>query len=154
MNLTGPIGPLAYYLPQLTMLDLSNNQLSGVLPPDLSAVYSGLLHLNLSSNAMYGEHNGETIATSKECAAHIISRLTQSVMCSPFQLITPPEDAPSQGRAHVGTSVLCAAHSTAGVLAITAGAVFPLQALCFVASSMPSNLQLSNISSQNTRMYL
>jgi Leucine-rich repeat (LRR) protein len=54
MNLTGPIGPLAYYLPQLTMLDLSNNQLSGVLPPDLSGAYSSLLHVDLSGNALYG----------------------------------------------------------------------------------------------------
>ncbi|WIA22988.1 hypothetical protein OEZ86_009906 [Tetradesmus obliquus] len=53
MNLTGPIGPLVYYLPQLAMLDLSSNQLSGVLPPDLSAAYSSLLHVNLSSNALY-----------------------------------------------------------------------------------------------------
>jgi hypothetical protein len=55
MNLTGPMGALAYYLPHLTMLDLSNNLLSGVLAPDLSAAYSGLLHLNLSGNALYGE---------------------------------------------------------------------------------------------------
>lgn len=55
MNLTGPIGPLAYHMPQLALLDLSSNQLSGVLPPDLSGAYSGLLHVNLSSNALYGE---------------------------------------------------------------------------------------------------
>jgi hypothetical protein len=55
MNLTGPIGPLAYYLPQLSMLDLSNNLLSGIFAPDLAAAYSGLVHLNLSSNALYGE---------------------------------------------------------------------------------------------------
>lgn len=54
MNLTGLIGPLAYLLPQLTMLDLSNNQLSGLLPPGLWEAYSNLLHVNLSSNALYG----------------------------------------------------------------------------------------------------
>jgi Leucine-rich repeat (LRR) protein len=54
MNLSGPIGPLAYYLPQLTMLDLSNNQLSGVVPPDMAGAYSSLLHVNFSSNALYG----------------------------------------------------------------------------------------------------
>eukprot|EP00882_Tetradesmus_deserticola_P033427 GHRQ01038190.1.p1 GENE.GHRQ01038190.1~~GHRQ01038190.1.p1 ORF type:complete len:155 (+),score=14.66 GHRQ01038190.1:470-934(+) len=54
-SLTGPIGPLAYYMPQLTTLDLSNNKLAGVLPPDLSAAYSNLLYVNLSSNNLHGK---------------------------------------------------------------------------------------------------
>jgi hypothetical protein len=53
MGLSGPIGPLSYYLPQLTMLDLSGNQLTGVIPPDLSS-FKGLMYLNLANNTVYG----------------------------------------------------------------------------------------------------
>ncbi len=54
MGLNGPIGPLSYYLPQLTMLDLSSNQMTGVLAPDLST-YTGFRYLNLANNSLYGE---------------------------------------------------------------------------------------------------
>jgi Leucine-rich repeat (LRR) protein len=54
MGLTGPVGSLSFYLPQLTMLDLSHNQLTGVVPPDLST-YSGLRYVNLANNTLYGE---------------------------------------------------------------------------------------------------
>lgn len=53
-SLSGPIGALSYFLPQLTMLDLSGNQLTGIIPPDLSG-YAGLRHLNLADNMLYGE---------------------------------------------------------------------------------------------------
>jgi hypothetical protein len=54
MGLTGPVGPLSFYLPHLTMLDLSHNLLTGVVPPDLST-YSGLRYVNLANNSLYGE---------------------------------------------------------------------------------------------------
>jgi hypothetical protein len=55
MALSGPIGPLAYYFPRLTMLDLSYNQLTGVIPPDLSTL-TGLLYINLANNNLYGKY--------------------------------------------------------------------------------------------------
>lgn len=55
MGFMGPVGPLTYYFPQLTMLDLSTNQLTGVIPPDLST-YSGLRYINLANNTLYGEY--------------------------------------------------------------------------------------------------
>lgn len=53
MGLYGPIGPLTYYMPQLTMLDLSSNQLTGIIPADMSS-YSGFRQLNLANNTLYG----------------------------------------------------------------------------------------------------
>lgn len=54
LNLSGPLGPLHYYLPQLAMLDASQNRLSGVLPPDL-ALYGGQLQaLSLAGNELRG----------------------------------------------------------------------------------------------------
>lgn len=52
-GLSGPLGPLVPYFPSLAMLELSFNQLSGVIPPDLGG-YRGLRYLSLSHNKMYG----------------------------------------------------------------------------------------------------
>jgi Leucine-rich repeat (LRR) protein len=54
MGLTGPIGPLSYFFPQLTMLDLEGNSLTGIIPPDLSNA-TGLLYVSLANNSLYGE---------------------------------------------------------------------------------------------------
>lgn len=56
MALSGPIGPLTYYFPQLTMLDVSDNQLTGIIPPDLSTL-TGLRYINLANNTLYGKCN-------------------------------------------------------------------------------------------------
>lgn len=67
-NLTGPVGSLAYYFPKLQMIDLSSNQLSGVVPPDLTS-YNGLMHVNLSSNGLYGEYTSMNEFCSRGMAA-------------------------------------------------------------------------------------
>jgi hypothetical protein len=54
-NFTGPIGNLSYYFPHLVALDLSSNQFSGEIPPDVGAGGYKLLALNLSNNALEGE---------------------------------------------------------------------------------------------------
>jgi hypothetical protein len=51
---SGPLGVLAPYFPSLAVLDLSVNQLSGVIPPDLAS-YSGLKYISLARNRLYGE---------------------------------------------------------------------------------------------------
>jgi hypothetical protein len=38
------------------MLELSNNQLTGVIPPDLSTL-TGLRYINLANNTLYGKCN-------------------------------------------------------------------------------------------------
>jgi hypothetical protein len=48
----GPIGPLAYYFPSLTALDLSSNQLTGVVPSDLGA--GKMFYLGLGGNRLRG----------------------------------------------------------------------------------------------------
>jgi hypothetical protein len=53
MGLMGPVGPLQSF-PQLTMLDLSHNQLTGAVPADLQA-FTGLRYLNLANNSLYGK---------------------------------------------------------------------------------------------------
>jgi hypothetical protein len=50
--LAGPIGPLAYFFPNLTALDLSGNALTGAVPADLPL--GRLVHLDLSRNALRG----------------------------------------------------------------------------------------------------
>jgi hypothetical protein len=53
-GLEGPIGPMMYYFPALSMFDLSRNALTGIIPPDLSVVNS-LMFANFSRNAIRGK---------------------------------------------------------------------------------------------------
>jgi hypothetical protein len=53
-GLAGPIGPLAGLMPQLAVLNLSNNSLDGQLPSDLTQL-SNLQELDLSNNNIRGE---------------------------------------------------------------------------------------------------
>ena len=53
-GLSGPIGPLAFYFPQLVALDLSHNQLTGVVPWDLGQGAAKLQHLLLNNNMLRG----------------------------------------------------------------------------------------------------
>jgi hypothetical protein len=62
----GPIGPLAYYLPQLRTLDLSGNSMHGFLP-DLASEYPGQLQrLELADNDLQGKQGVCALA----CACH------------------------------------------------------------------------------------
>jgi hypothetical protein len=54
-GLSGPIGPLAFFFPQLTALDLSGNQLTGAVPWDLGQGAAKMQYLDLSGNALRGE---------------------------------------------------------------------------------------------------
>lgn len=54
-SLEGPMGPLAYYLPNLRALDLTGNSMHGFLP-NLTAEFPGLLQrLELAHNNLQGE---------------------------------------------------------------------------------------------------
>lgn len=53
-GLRGALGMFAPYLSQLKVLDLAENALTGPLPAELGSTLSGMLHLNLSHNALYG----------------------------------------------------------------------------------------------------
>ncbi|KAL5212304.1 hypothetical protein ABZP36_023151 [Zizania latifolia] len=54
-NLTGDFPMVLYTCSALQYLDLSNNQFSGGLPDDISKLSSEMLHLNLSSNVFIGD---------------------------------------------------------------------------------------------------
>jgi hypothetical protein len=53
LKLQGPIGPLSSKFPALVGIDLSDNQLSGVLPPDLASL-TKLAYIDLSNNSIHG----------------------------------------------------------------------------------------------------
>lgn len=82
---SGPLGALAPYFPSLAVLDLSVNQLSGVIPPDLAS-YSGLKYISLARNRLYGERQCGickcTQARARAHAAHSTHACNASVLAA------------------------------------------------------------------------
>ena len=64
---TGPIGPMAFYFPQIKDLDLSDNQLTGAVLSDLGLGAAKLSHLLLGRNKLRGARQGGGVDTPSGC---------------------------------------------------------------------------------------
>ena len=110
-GLSGPIGPMLYYFPQLSALELGGNQLTGAVPADLgNGTAKKMFYLGLAGNKLRGE---PPVA----CGGWLA--------IVPLQLLTTRHNSRPLLDADGGTALPCAPH-TPGTLPSTLAAGFAL----------------------------